>query len=199
MSDAQWGWCGQDLFDDVHDLLLLLGAESAQQPVGQHQVRAAGVRQVIESVPVRVYGRQLLFLRRRCAVPAASCGSPFERPRRPHASPLLGNRERSDERVNSRNGYRHRDCRHPGRHLDVAIPKLPVRLVLPGLVAGAAQTGRAGADVGGRDVVPAGCVDPPDGEACPVVGGDIASKSQVSVMARDLDQLARRSGSARLD
>ena len=45
-----------DVFDDVHDLLLLLSAELFKQPVGQHQVGAAGVRQVIDSVPVRRYG-----------------------------------------------------------------------------------------------------------------------------------------------
>ena len=61
-----------NLFDDVYDLQLLLGAELFERPVGQHQVGATGVRQVIESIPVRRYGWQLLFLRRRFAVPRTS-------------------------------------------------------------------------------------------------------------------------------
>ena len=72
VSDAHWGLVRATLFDDVHDLLLLLGAELVEQPVGQHQVGATGVRQVIESVPVRMYRWQLLFLWRRFAVPRAS-------------------------------------------------------------------------------------------------------------------------------
>ena len=72
VSEAHWGLVRATFFDDVHDLLLLLGAELVEQPVGQHQVGATGVRQVIESVPVRMYRWQLLFLWRRFAVPRAS-------------------------------------------------------------------------------------------------------------------------------
>jgi len=55
------GICAGELVDDVHDLLLLVGAELVEQPVGQHQVGATGVRQMIESIPVRVYRCRLLF------------------------------------------------------------------------------------------------------------------------------------------
>ena len=73
--------------------------------------------------------------------------------------------ERIAERVNSRNGDRHRDFRHPGRHPGHGDPEAAFRVVLPGLFAGAAHTRRAGAHHGGRDELPAGCVDTPDGEA----------------------------------
>ena len=70
--DAHWGLVRATSLTMCDDLLLLLGAELFEQPVGQHQVGATGVRQVIESVPVRMYGWQLLFLWRRFAVPRAS-------------------------------------------------------------------------------------------------------------------------------
>jgi len=39
----------------------------------------------------------------------------------------------SPERVNSRNGYRHRDPRHPGRHHRRRHTETPLGLVLPGM------------------------------------------------------------------
>lgn len=41
----------------------------------------------------------------------------------------------SPERVNSRNGYRHRDLGHPGRHDRCRGAQPPPRLVLPRLAA----------------------------------------------------------------
>ena len=49
--------------------------------------------------------------------------------------------------------------------MEVAIPKLRERLLLPRLAARAPQAGRAGADHGGRDLLPARGLDPADGEA----------------------------------
>ena len=76
----------------------------------------------------------------------------------------------SPDRLAQRNGYRHRDLDTRTGTIDVAIPKLAVGVVLPGLAARAPQTGRVGADLGGRDLLPAGGVDPPDGQARAVPG-----------------------------
>jgi transposase-like protein len=46
--------------------------------------------------------------------------------------------QRSDERVNVRNGYRHRDFDTRAGTLDVAIPKLRTGVVLPGQCSSAA-------------------------------------------------------------
>ena len=50
---------------------------------------------------------------------------------------------RGPDRINVRNGYRHRDFDTRAGTLDVAIPKLRVGSLLPGLAAGAAPPGRA--------------------------------------------------------
>ena len=71
----------------------------------------------------------------------------------------------SPERVNSRNGYRHRELDTRVGTIDVAIPKLRSGHLLPGLAAGAAQARRVRADQRGGDLLPAGGVDPPDGQA----------------------------------
>ena len=57
--------------------------------------------------------------------------------------------ERSDERVNSRNGYRQREWDTRAGTIELAIPKLRHGLVLPGLAAGAPPPGRAGPGLGG--------------------------------------------------
>ena len=59
-------------FDDVDDLQLLLGAELVEQPVGQHEVGATGVREMIVLIPVGDYRRWLLSLWRSFSVPLAS-------------------------------------------------------------------------------------------------------------------------------
>jgi hypothetical protein len=64
-------------------------------------------------------------------------------------------------------------CRYPLRQftrVSRGDPETAVRVVFPGLVVGAAETGRAGADVGGRDALPAGGVDPPDGDHAILLG-----------------------------
>ena len=67
---------------------------------------------------------------------------------------------RRPERTNRRNGYRHRDLDTRAGTIDVAIPKLRSGLLLPGVAAGAPQAGRAGADLGGGDLLPARGVAP---------------------------------------
>ena len=66
--------------------------------------------------------------------------------------------EVTPDRVNSRNGLRHRDFDTRVGTIDLAIPKLRQRQLLPGLAAGAPATGRAGAHPGGRpSATCAGC------------------------------------------
>ncbi len=72
--------------------------------------------------------------------------------------------QRTPERTNSRNGYRPRELDTRAGTVELAIGEAAVRNVLPGVAAGAPQTGGEGPDVGGGDVLPAGSVDPPDGQ-----------------------------------
>ena len=51
--------------------------------------------------------------------------------------------------------------------LDVAVPKLREGTLLPGLAPGAAPAGGGGADDGGRDLLPARRLHPPDGQTRP--------------------------------
>ena len=62
---------------------------------------------------------------------------------------------RSPDRVNRRNGYRHRDLDTRAGTLDVAVPKLREGTLLPGLAPRAAPPRGGGADDGGRDLLPA--------------------------------------------
>ena len=57
--------------------------------------------------------------------------------------------ERSEERANTRNGYRRREWDTRAGSIDLAIPKLRQGSVFPGLAAGAAPPGRGGAGDGG--------------------------------------------------
>lgn len=68
--------------------------------------------------------------------------------------------QRSSERTNSRNGYRHREFDTRAGTLDLAIPKFAPRFVFPGLAAGTPQTRRAGPDDRGCDLLPARGVAP---------------------------------------
>src|SRR6476469_2731528 len=52
----------------------------------------------------------------------------------------------SPQRVNSRNGYRHRELDTPGRHGRRRHPQAAPGVVLPGVAARAAQAGRGGTD-----------------------------------------------------
>ena len=73
--------------------------------------------------------------------------------------------------------------------MDVAIPKLRAGLLLPGLAAGAPPAGRGGADHGGGDLLPARGVAPGGWTSwSQTLGITGLSKSQVSVMAKDLDE-----------
>ena len=104
----------------------------------------------------------------------AVCGAPYGLP--------------GPDRVNVRNGYRHRDFDTRAGTLDVAIPKLRSGVVFPGLAAGTPPPRRSGADQRGGDVLPARRVHPPDGKAGRDPRDHPAERSQVSEMARDLDE-----------
>ena len=70
---------------------------------------------------------------------------------------------RSEERTNSRNGYRTRDFDTRTGTMEVAIPKLREGSYFPDWLARAPPTGRAGTDHGGRDLLPARSQYPADG------------------------------------
>src|SRR3954453_13851425 len=70
--------------------------------------------------------------------------------------------ERSAERTNQRNGYRHRQFDTRG-FIGSDDPQATAGLVLPGLAAGTPQTRRARADHGGSDLLPARSLHPADG------------------------------------
>lgn len=93
----------------------------------------------------------------------------------------------SPERVNRRNGYRHRDFDTRAGTLDVAIPQAPSGVLLPRVAPGAPQARRTCADQRGGDLLPAWCLNPPVGQARSVLGITSLSKSPVSEMAKELD------------
>ncbi len=68
--------------------------------------------------------------------------------------------ERSEERVNSRNGYRQRPWDTRVGTIDLAVPKLREGIYCPEWLAGAAPAGRAGAGGGDRPGLCGGRVDP---------------------------------------
>ena len=71
--------------------------------------------------------------------------------------------EVTPDRVNSRNGYRRREQYPRGER--AGDPQAAPGQLLPGVAAGAAPPGGAGAGHRGRDVLSAGGVDPAGGEA----------------------------------
>ena len=73
--------------------------------------------------------------------------------------------ERSEERVNSRNGYRPREWDTRAGTIELAIPKLRHGLVLPGLAAATPPPGRAGLVSRGGHPLPARGLDAAGGEA----------------------------------
>ena len=95
--------------------------------------------------------------------------------------------ERSSERTNQRNGYRHRQFDTRAGSLGSGDPQAAAGLLLPGLAAGTPQTCRAGTDHGGGHLLSARGLDPADGQARRDPGHHRLSKSQVSVMAKELD------------
>lgn len=70
---------------------------------------------------------------------------------------------RDPERTNRRNGYRHRDLDTRAGTIDVAIPKLREGSFFPDWLLEPASPGRGRADHGGRDLLPARGLHPPDG------------------------------------
>lgn len=72
--------------------------------------------------------------------------------------------ERSDERRNTRNGYRRRDCDTRAGRIDLAIPKLAPGLVLSELAAGAPPPRRGGAGDRGGHLLSARCLHAADGK-----------------------------------
>src|SRR4051794_2033521 len=73
-----------------------------------------------------------------------------------------GYRQRSAERTNQRNGYRHREFED--RHIGSRDPQATAWLLLPGLAAGTPQTRRAGTDDRGGHLLPAGGVHTAHGQ-----------------------------------
>jgi len=73
--------------------------------------------------------------------------------------------ERSQERVNSRNGYRAREWDTRAGTVELAIGEAADRVVLPGLVAAAPPPGRAGPGQRGGHQLPARGVDAAGGKA----------------------------------
>jgi hypothetical protein len=80
----------------------------------------------------------------------------------------------SPERVNSRNGYRHRELDTQVGTIDVALPETASGQLLPGVAAGAAQAGRGRAGQRGRDLLPARRLDAADGQARAEPGHHVA-------------------------
>ena len=105
----------------------------------------------------------------------AVCGAPYGLP--------------GPERVNVRNGYRHRDFDTRAGTLDVAIPKLRSGSLFPGLAAGTPPPRRSGADV---SVVATcyllGVSTRRMEKLVETLGITRLCRSQVSEMARDLDE-----------
>src|SRR3954452_25153215 len=71
----------------------------------------------------------------------------------------------SPERVNRRNGYRHRDFGHPRRQHRRRGPQAPSVVLLSRVAPGAPQARRTRTDVGGGDLLPARGLHPADGQA----------------------------------
>ena len=96
--------------------------------------------------------------------------------------------ERSEERTNSRNGYRHRPWDTRVGTIDLAVPKLREGIYSPGVAAGAPPASGAGAGGGDRPGVRGGGVDPAGRGSGQGDGhrGDL-SRSEVSRMAAELD------------
>ena len=79
---------------------------------------------------------------------------------------------------------------HPGRHDRAGDPEAAGGLLLPRLAARAPQTGRTGADLGRRHLLPARRLDPADGEA----GRAARDHPAVEVPGLDHGQRPRRPG-----
>ena len=90
--------------------------------------------------------------------------------------------EVSDQRTNSRNGYRRREWDTRAGSIELAIPEAAVWVVLPRMAAGAAAAGGAGAGQRGRHLLPAGGVDPAGGEV-----GRIPRRDQAEQVAGQPD------------
>jgi len=111
--------------------------------------------------------------------------------------PLLGQRlPQTAEQVptvtvaarNSRKGYRARGVGHPRRHAGGGDPEASHRNRLPGLVAGAAPSDRADADHGGGTYYLLGVSTRRMEKLVETLGITRLSKSQVSGMAKELDE-----------
>ena len=102
----------------------------------------------------------------------------------------------SPDRVNSRNGYRRREQYPRGER--AGDPQAAPGIVLPGLP-GAPAAGRAGAGLGGGHVVPAGGSTRRVEKLAASLGVTGLSKSQVSAMAAELDELVEGFRSRPLD
>ncbi len=122
--------------------------------------------------------------------------------------------ERSENRTNSRNGYRHRDFAPPSTSCREVPPPAPGLSTWRSRSCGPARTFRTGCcsrkraeraltsvvATGGASLhevlggVPARRLDPTDAKLVDSLGITSLSKSQVSVMAKDLDTQSGRTG-----
>jgi putative transposase len=91
--------------------------------------------------------------------------------------------------VNSRNGYRRREWETRAWHGGAGDPEAAAGVVLPGVAAGAAPPRRARPGHCYRDQLPARRVDAAVEKLAQSLGVTKVSKSQVSVMAAELDEM----------
>src|ERR1700744_5660218 len=98
--------------------------------------------------------------------------------------------EVTPDRVNSRNGYRRRECDTRAGTIELAIPKLRTGSYFPGFLEHRRRAERALASVVATSYLLGGSTRR-GGDKLPAPLGVVAlSKSQVSVMAAELDELA---------
>ena len=94
---------------------------------------------------------------------AALCGAPYG--------------ARTQDRINSRNGYRARDWDTRAGTMEVAIPKLRAGSYFPDWLLERRRRAERALTTGGGDLLPARGVHPPDGEA----RGDVGHHRAVQV------------------
>jgi hypothetical protein len=108
----------------------------------------------------------------------------------PAARPIAKGRQPGSQRVPDQRPQRlpAPGVRHPRRHPGGGDPQAAVGLLLPGLAVGEPPTGGAGADHRGRHLLPAGRLDPADGEAGREAGHQSARRAWLPLLVGRGDQ-----------